>query len=40
MKRIAIAFATVSAFAAGSEPSPEGICKATAEQFYKVNRQA
>jgi len=24
----------------GSEPSPEGFFKATAEQFDKVNRQA
>jgi hypothetical protein len=32
--------ATATTFAVGSEPSPEGFFKATAEQFDKVNRQA
>jgi hypothetical protein len=39
MKRIASA--TANAFAVGGEkPSPEDNCRATAEQFDEVNRQA
>ena len=37
MECIAIASATAPAFAVGNELSPEGDCKATAEQFGKVN---
>jgi hypothetical protein len=35
MKRLT--FATATAFAVGSKPSPEGIGKATTEQFDEVN---
>jgi hypothetical protein len=38
MKRLTFAaVATATAFAAGSEPSLEGIGKATTEQFDEVN---
>jgi hypothetical protein len=40
MKCIAIVSATATAFAVGSEPLPEDNCKATAEQFDEINRQA
>jgi hypothetical protein len=39
MKSIAVAFPTATAFAMGSEPSSEGNCKTTAEQFDKVDQQ-